>query len=122
MRLANPALKVSAAQAWAACYNMTLTRKLRDQTRDVSVVVLTFATRARTSGGDSKFHSFTQAEKVRTTRRLVPCDRVHNTPNTLRVRAPLEFMSSIDIIASFYEKAQGAKAFIRHSLKLHGFN
>lgn len=111
--------KQSASGTWAACYNMMLNKKLAEiPASECPTPVINFTVKDAESSQCS-FSYFISVDKVRTTRRLVPC--VKRNSNELWLQNPLIFRNSIQVILSFWDAIKAGsvvKVFILRPARL----
>ena len=92
----------TASRAWAVCYNMILNKKLAEITAsDCPTPVVSFLKKGE--DGKAIFQHFVSAEKIRTTRRFVPCKA---DGREIWLSQPMSFLNSIDVIASFWSSVR----------------
>ena len=90
--------KNSVVKVWAACYNMMVNKEL-EQHSDCPCPVICCSLR-QPGNSTSAFSYYISVEKIRTTRRFVPCV-VHG--KEIWLKEPLEFQNSVDVFASFWQ-------------------
>ena len=96
-----PETRLASHHAWAACYNMSWTRKLKACCYDKPMAMIGFEVITNAaSASKSDFTYYLCVEQVRTTRRAVRCCR---KDGNLHIDLPLHFESSIALFSSHYE-------------------